>query len=79
MPSQINLATMANSKCVDTCTWTRTVKATKNGSWTATTQNGIWVEETDEIIDGPALTVSPESFTPRSRTNARNYNYCRCN
>jgi subtilisin family serine protease len=53
MPSQINLATMANSKCVDACTWTRTVKATKDGSWTASTMS---------IDEGLALTVSPATF-----------------
>ena len=53
-PSAINLVTMANAKCVDTCSWTRTVKATKDGSWSAATMS---------ISDGLALSVSPESFT----------------
>ncbi|NMH65952.1 S8 family serine peptidase [Shewanella sp. SHSM-M6] len=52
-PSQINLPTMANAKCVDTCTWTRTVKATKAGSWTASTLG---------VADGLVLTVTPASF-----------------
>ncbi|MCE9685691.1 S8 family serine peptidase [Shewanella sp. AS16] len=52
-PSQINLPTMANAKCVDTCTWTRTVKATKAGSWTASAIG---------MADGLVLTVTPASF-----------------
>ena len=53
-PSQINLATMANSKCVDTCTWTRTVKATKDGSWTSSA-----AAINDE---GFAISVAPATF-----------------
>lgn len=53
MPSQINLASMANSKCVDTCSWTRTVKATKAGSWTASNMS---------MEEGLVLTVSPSTF-----------------
>ncbi|MFD2165448.1 S8 family serine peptidase [Thalassotalea euphylliae] len=53
-PSQMNLASMANASCVDTCTWTRTVTATKDGDWTATI----------ESVSGDATyTVSPESFS----------------
>ncbi|MCG9713994.1 S8 family serine peptidase [Shewanella insulae] len=52
-PSQINLATMANAKCVDTCTWTRTVKATKDGVWTASSLG---------VTDGLVLTVTPTAF-----------------
>ncbi|MPY23639.1 S8 family serine peptidase [Shewanella sp. YLB-07] len=52
-PSEINLPTMANAKCVDKCTWTRTVKATKDGSWTASTLG---------VTDGLVLTVTPEAF-----------------
>jgi subtilisin family serine protease len=53
-PSQINLATMANSKCVDTCTWIRTVKATKDGSWTSSA-----AAINDE---GFAISVAPATF-----------------
>lgn len=54
MPSNINLPTMANSTCVDTCTWTRTVKATKDASWMASTS---------VITEGLTVTVSPADFT----------------
>jgi len=49
----INLPSMANSACVVTCSWTRTVTATANASWTAMTVGH----------DGLTLAVSPESFT----------------
>ncbi|MEZ9821344.1 S8 family serine peptidase [Shewanella sp. 10N.286.45.A1] len=52
-PSTINLATLANAKCVDECTWTRTVKATKDGTWTASTMG---------VTDGLVLSVTPASF-----------------
>lgn len=53
-PEAINLPTMANSACVDKCTWTRVVKATVAGSWKASAVG---------MIDGFALTVSPAEFT----------------
>lgn len=53
VPSQINLASMANSKCVESCSWTRTVKATTDASWTATTM---------VMAEGLTVTVSPEMF-----------------
>jgi uncharacterized repeat protein (TIGR01451 family) len=49
----INLASMANSSCLITCAWTRTVTATRQASWTAsaTGDNGL------------ALDVSPARFS----------------
>lgn len=55
-PKSLNIPSMANSRCVTSCTWTRTVTATAAGSWSATGQ----------AIDnqsGLAITVSPASFT----------------
>jgi len=52
-PSQINLPTMANAKCVATCSWTRIVKATKAGTWTTSTLG---------VADGLVLNVTPASF-----------------
>ncbi|WP_394201189.1 S8 family serine peptidase [Shewanella waksmanii] len=52
-PSDINLPTMANSQCIDTCTWTRTVKATQNASWVASAMG---------VTDGFNVTVSPSEF-----------------
>ncbi|WP_283106882.1 S8 family serine peptidase [Shewanella surugensis] len=53
-PLEINLPTMANSQCVDTCTWTRLVKATADATWAVGTEG---------VVDGLALTVSPTQFT----------------
>ena len=53
-PSEMNLASMANASCVDTCSWTRTVTATKDGSWSAAMES---------LTGNAAYTVSPESFT----------------
>ena len=53
-PSNINLPTLANASCVGTCTWTRTVTATKSGEWQASSEL---------ISEGVTLTVAPESFS----------------
>ena len=53
-PSAINLATMANANCVDTCSWTRTVTATKSGDWTVASS---------VITEGLVISVTPESFS----------------
>ncbi|MFA7311767.1 MAG: S8 family serine peptidase [Shewanella sp.] len=52
-PRKLNIPSMADSRCIDTCTWTRIVTATADGSWTAK-----GVSATDKF----ALTVTPESF-----------------
>ena len=54
MPSSINLPSMASANCVDTCTWTRTVTATKAGTWTTSSM---------PIAEAFTVTVSPASFT----------------
>ncbi len=51
--STINLASMADSSCLTTCSWTRTVTATREASWTASVAGD----------DGLALTVSPSRFS----------------
>ncbi|WP_298768231.1 S8 family serine peptidase [uncultured Shewanella sp.] len=52
-PLEINLPTMANSQCVDTCTWTRLVKATADATWTVGTEG---------VTDGLGLSVIPTTF-----------------
>lgn len=52
-PRKLNIPSMADSRCINTCTWTRTVTATADGSWTA---KGV------SVTDKFALTVTPESF-----------------
>lgn len=51
--SDINLASMADSSCLITCSWKRTVTATRYASWTASVAGDA----------GLALTVSPTSFS----------------
>ncbi|MBY6096027.1 S8 family serine peptidase [Ferrimonas balearica] len=53
-PSQINMAALAKGECIGSCSWTRTVKATQGGSFTA---QGVALDS------GMILTVEPASFT----------------
>ncbi len=50
-PRTLNIASMAHSECIGTCSWTRTVEATVDGSWTATS------------IGAFPLTIEPANFT----------------
>ncbi|QYJ79218.1 S8 family serine peptidase [Shewanella acanthi] len=50
----LNLPSMVEMECEKTCSWMRTVKATRDGSWTV---EGVAKEE------GFELTVSPATFT----------------
>ncbi|MGI2258777.1 S8 family serine peptidase [Shewanella sp. GXUN23E] len=52
-PSQINLASMANASCVGSCSWTRTVKATQDGTWVVVPMGAA---------DGFKLDVKPSHF-----------------
>lgn len=52
-PRTLNIPSMADDNCVGACSWTRTVTATKDGSWTV---SGM------PISDSLSVTVSPESF-----------------
>ena len=53
-PRTLNTPSMADSKCVNACSWKRTVTATAEGTWTTSGQG---------ILDGMTVTVSPEEFT----------------
>ncbi|MBW3165346.1 S8 family serine peptidase [Ferrimonas balearica] len=53
-PSQINMASLAKGDCIGSCSWTRTVKATQGGSFTA---SGVALDA------GMTLSVEPASFT----------------
>ncbi|HNS03001.1 MAG TPA: S8 family serine peptidase, partial [Anaerolineae bacterium] len=52
-PKALNLASMADAACPGVCSWTRTVKATRAGTWTASyvTPSGM------------TLAATPSSFT----------------
>nr|WP_320126335.1 S8 family serine peptidase [uncultured Shewanella sp.] len=52
-PRKLNVPSMADSRCVNSCSWTRTVTAVEDGVWTA---KGI------AVTDKFALSVTPESF-----------------
>lgn len=53
----LNTASMADSQCVDTCSWTRTVEATDAGAGVA------WTAEGAGVSDAVDVTVEPSSFT----------------
>ncbi len=64
-PSSLNIPSMADTKCIDTCTWTRTFTATKDASWTVAARTPAVKEKTDTTPEVPnlmKLTVSPASF-----------------
>lgn len=52
-PRSLNIPSITDNNCVGVCTWTRTVTATKAGSWSA---SGA------AITGGLGITVSPASF-----------------
>nr|WP_247664781.1 S8 family serine peptidase [Pseudoalteromonas sp. MMG010] len=52
-PLTLNIPSMTNTQCIDTCTWTRTFTATTDANWTASTVSA------SSTMD---LTVSPASF-----------------
>ena len=52
-PKTLNLASMANAACGGACSWTRTVKATRAGTWTATYVTPA----------GMTLTATPSNFS----------------
>lgn len=53
IPLSLNIPSMTNTQCIDTCTWTRTFTATKDANWTASTVS---------TSNNMSLTVSPVSF-----------------
>ncbi|MBW8184262.1 S8 family serine peptidase [Shewanella nanhaiensis] len=53
-PRKLNIPSMADSKCVNTCSWTRVVTATGDGNWSA---------QSTSITENLNLTVSPATFS----------------
>ncbi|WNC68925.1 S8 family serine peptidase [Thalassotalea nanhaiensis] len=53
-PTSLNSSSMVGEKCISVCTWSRTVTATADATWTATYEY---------INPGVDLTISPASFT----------------
>ncbi|MFT6086264.1 MAG: subtilisin family serine protease [Glaciecola sp.] len=52
-PRSLNLPSITDNNCVGTCSWTRTVTATKDGSWSV---------DAASILGGLAITVTPATF-----------------
>ena len=53
-PSELNLPSLANESCASSCSWKRTVTATKAGSW---------VTQSNTNTDAIGISISPHSFT----------------
>lgn len=52
-PRTLNMPSVVDTNCVGTCTWTRTVTATKDGSWSV---------DSVSISTGLDITVTPSTF-----------------
>ncbi|WP_116947201.1 S8 family serine peptidase [Jiangella endophytica] len=52
----LNLPSMADRQCLQTCEWTRTVTGTETGA-------GTWTVSTESQSDGITVTVEPSEFT----------------
>ncbi|WP_394229548.1 S8 family serine peptidase [Shewanella colwelliana] len=53
-PSDLNTSSMVNNECISNCTWTRTVTATKDSTWTASYEY---------LNEGFTLEVTPSQFS----------------
>lgn len=63
---QLNLPEMVNMKCTRTCNWVRTVRATKDGTWTADADVVVnWNQWSSYQFEqkGIDVTVKPATFT----------------
>jgi subtilisin family serine protease len=61
-PETLNIPSMANTKCIDTCSWTRTFTATADASWAVATNSPATGTEETPIPSNMVLTVTPTSF-----------------
>lgn len=55
-PKSLNLPSMADSQCLEVCSWTRTVTGTSTGA-------GDWTVAGESVTDGVTVTVEPSAFT----------------
>ena len=62
VPSSLNIPSMTNTKCIDTCSWTRTFTATKDANWTVTANTPTTGTVEAPITSKMALTVTPTNF-----------------
>ncbi len=67
---QLNLPQLVNNNCRDICTWTRTFRATRDGSWTVSADNWVYdrwnTGEGEMRVNGGKLEATPASFTLRA-------------
>jgi subtilisin family serine protease len=61
-PETLNIPSMANTKCIDTCSWTRTFTATADASWAVATNTPATGTKETPILSKMVLTVTPTSF-----------------
>jgi subtilisin family serine protease len=62
VPLSLNIPSMANTKCIDTCSWTRTFTATKDASWVVTPNTPPTGTVEAPIPSKMKLTATPASF-----------------
>lgn len=64
-PHRLNLPNLVDFSCQPECQWVRTVKATKDGSWTVTAGDVVnWNYDMNNqaVQNGVEIVVSPQSF-----------------
>lgn len=63
-PTTINYPALFNSQCMTTCSWERTFRATRNGSWSVSTTgdvDGLRIKATPEMFEateGQSITIT---------------------
>lgn len=65
---QLNLPQLVNSFCRGVCTWIRTVRATRDGTWTASAADWTFETSWGDVIheNGAKLQVIPSTFTMKA-------------
>ncbi|AAN56300.1 S8 family serine peptidase [Shewanella oneidensis MR-1] len=51
--TSLNLPVLTSTQCMNSCSWTRTLRATRDGSWTVSSNGNV---------DGVTISASPSSF-----------------
>ncbi len=62
---QLNLPQLVNNSCQGVCSWVRTVRATRDGTWTASNTPFVYEEDSTDVFteNRAKLTVIPGTFT----------------
>lgn len=72
-PKDLNLASMADSQCLQTCSWTRTVTGSAEGevAWTASTEGPVTVEPSSfTLAEGEELEITVTADVAGESTDA---------